>query len=322
MEDTHPWLNPPEPPSPTERLAILLKRHGFALICLGLLALFGGLLLSLNRPGSTEEELDVNQLIARAETERAERLAAAAQAAIHNEPATLTVLSYPEGATVYLDRDSVGATPLRAYPVSSGAHVVSVAKGALGIRDTLVVLRKGQGATFSFMMQPDRPGSDARLAGAARTASSEAPERARTSEEDREEAGVVRVSAADVAAVPPSSEPARQSPAPSESAEPEPAPERAAAAPAPPRTSEGDADDVRWVETKAERQQRVSGYVQQLLEQRKQAEQPAEPAGRPLDSGELPLEEQQEQAREVIRKHGGDQDSTRQEKKEKPRGWW
>ena len=321
MEEMPPWLSPPPPPSFAERLLSLLKRHGFALVCLGLIALFGGLLLSMNRPASPRQEVDVEQLVAHAETERAERLAAAAQAAIYSTPPTLWVLSYPEGATVFLDRDSVGTTPLRAYPVSSGAHVVSVVRDSLAAPDTTVVLENGHGATLSFVLRPPSGTPEVSLAGADGTGSGKAraPERDAAPEADREEAaGFVRVSTARVVEAP--SEP------PLAASEPERAPARGADA-EPARAAEPDPDRVRWLETEAERQQRLTSYVHDLIERRKQdgqaAPSPSQANKRPpLDSSELPLEQQQEQAREVIRKHEGPDSTRTTEQRKKRRGWW
>lgn len=320
---TPSWLNSPPPLDPKDRLLTALRRYGFLLVCAGLVLLFGVLLYAMSRPAPGTQEIDVEGLIAHAEAERRQRLAAASS---RSEPSTLSVLSYPEGATVFLDRDSVGTTPLRAYPVSSGAHVVSISKGDLASPDTLVFLQKGRAAALSLRLRPDArtpaperiARSDASAKQTPGTAMREAT--SQKSQAQEKEGTFVQVS---------TETPATRRPQP-QAAEPAPMPKTAAARkPADVGTNtDVGADSVVWVESEAERQQRLSSYVQEVIEQRQHTQPSTASTGAPIRTStaqteDPTLEAQQEQAREIIRKHQAERrsgtDSAKAKKKR--RGW-
>ena len=345
-----PWLSPPSPPTPKERLLHLLKRHGFALLCVLLAVLFAGLLLSVSGSSKSKRaDVNVDALIANAEAERAQRLSAAAQVADQTDPATLSISSSPEGATVFLNHDSVGTTPLHAYPVSSGAHLVSLGKNGVASTDTLVLLQRGQSATLSLTLPSRSAAAPERPVAIAAGGEAPAPERAARTErqaevapeptaEQEEAPRFVRVRARESEAPPFESE--------VDEATPLPKPTEPVEAAQPPRKPASEAapqaDDVVWLETKEEQQQRVSGYVEALLEERRQAQQEAGtatadsvvagegtapeivPAPRTTASPpDTTLAAQQERAREIIRKHEDEQgDESTKKKRKKKRGAW
>ena len=339
-----PWLSPPSPPSPLERLLRLLRQHGFALICVLLVALFAWLLLSVSQSSSGKRaDVNVDALVANAEAERAQRLSAAARVAGQIDPATLSISSSPEGATVFLNHDSIGTTPLYAYPVSSGAHLVSLGQNGIPSSDTLVLLSKGQSASLTLPFPSRSEGPDVAVAEAAEDEDRAPPQEAAPAERstsaalapppaEEEEPRFVRVRTQEAEVAPFETETAPL-PEPSKPAATEPPPRK------PARAASPQADDIVWVETKEERQQRVSGYVYEVLEQRRKARQAAgadsiaatnststvaTPAARALPPPpDTTLAAQQEKAREIIRKHEGEQgDEGAKKKRKKKRGAW
>ncbi|MGI9175809.1 MAG: PEGA domain-containing protein [Rhodothermales bacterium] len=283
-------------------------------------------------------------MVANAEAERAQRLSAAAQAAAHVDPATLSISSSPEGATVFLNHDSIGTTPLYAYPVASGAHLVSLGEDGIPSTDTLVLLSKGQSVNLTLPFPSRSEVPDAAIAEAAeredpvpqqetrraeRSAPVESP--ASASEEEEEPRFVrVRTQEAEVAPFEPEATPLPETSEPT-------AAEQAPRQPA--RSAAPQAEDIVWIETKEERQQRVSGYVRGILEQRRKARQAAGgdsvtatdatstvavPAAKAiLPPPDTTLAAQQEKAREIIRKHEGEQgDEGTKKKRKKKRGAW
>ncbi len=74
--------------------------------------------------------------------------------AIGTGTATLTVVSQPSAATVRIDGDSIGTTPLEDYAMSSGVYIVNVQKPGYFDRDTILVLRADQSQRYAPELRP------------------------------------------------------------------------------------------------------------------------------------------------------------------------
>jgi len=68
--------------------------------------------------------------------------------------ADLSVYSEPNGATVLVDGDSVGATPLNRYPIRSGVYIITVERDSFFAADTVAVLRNNQAPTYAVTLNP------------------------------------------------------------------------------------------------------------------------------------------------------------------------
>lgn len=66
----------------------------------------------------------------------------------------MTVLTDPALATVYVDFESVGTTPMSPVVLKDGTYVLSVSKPGYVTVDTLVTLRAGDQPFFWFTLQP------------------------------------------------------------------------------------------------------------------------------------------------------------------------
>lgn len=87
--------------------------------------------------------------------------------------ADLSVYSEPTGATVLVDGDSIGATPLNRYPIRSGVYIITVERDSFFAADTVAVLRNNQAPTYAVTLNPRPELPDDNLA-AQREASSSA----------------------------------------------------------------------------------------------------------------------------------------------------
>ena len=76
--------------------------------------------------------------------------------------ANLSVYSEPVGATVLVDGDSIGATPLNRYPIRSGVYIITVERDSFFAADTVAVLRNNQAPTYAVTLnpRPDLPNED------------------------------------------------------------------------------------------------------------------------------------------------------------------
>ncbi len=61
-----------------------------------------------------------------------------------DDAARFSIVSVPTGATVYLDLDSIGVTPLPKYPIPAGIHIISVKKPGYVQLDTLIYASNGE----------------------------------------------------------------------------------------------------------------------------------------------------------------------------------
>ncbi len=91
--------------------------------------------------------------------------------------ALISVETQPAGATVFVDGEPVGVTPLRQQAVPAGVHMISVQKNRYAPIDTLVTLRNDAVPAFvlSLTPQPQQPsGEGAALAAGTPGASADA----------------------------------------------------------------------------------------------------------------------------------------------------
>ncbi len=136
---------------------------------------------------------------------------------------TLSVFSDPPNATVLIDYDSVGATPLRNHSILPGVYILSVADGSDVRLDTVIVVREGgRAGALSIEVESGevvRPSTDEQFA-------SITDEAARVTPRQSQEAPAT----GEMAESPPQqSEAAEQPPAPvEEESRPQPPRERAA----------------------------------------------------------------------------------------------
>jgi hypothetical protein len=68
--------------------------------------------------------------------------------------ANLSVYSEPAGATVLVDGDSIGATPLNRYSIRSGVYIITVERDSFFAADTVAVLRNNQAPTYAVTLNP------------------------------------------------------------------------------------------------------------------------------------------------------------------------
>jgi hypothetical protein len=68
--------------------------------------------------------------------------------------ANLSVFSEPAEATVLVDGDSVGTTPLNRYPIRSGVYIITVEREGFFTADTVAILRNNQAPTYSVSLNP------------------------------------------------------------------------------------------------------------------------------------------------------------------------
>lgn len=71
--------------------------------------------------------------------------------------ANLSVFSEPAGASVLVDGDSVGTTPLNRYSIPSGVYIITVERDSFFAADTVAVLRNNQAPTYSVTLNPRPP---------------------------------------------------------------------------------------------------------------------------------------------------------------------
>jgi hypothetical protein len=67
---------------------------------------------------------------------------------------SILVASEPSGATVYVDGDSVGTTPLNVGDLPAGDHRVAVVRAGFAVADTLVALVRGADAVVEVRLTP------------------------------------------------------------------------------------------------------------------------------------------------------------------------
>lgn len=121
-----------------------LRYHAFPIAVAVVVVAFGALFYFAPHPGARGGEYPVPAEPAPASSE-----AGATADELGSGTARLTVRSEPTAATVRIDGDSVGATPLEDYRITSGVYIVNVGKNGYFDRDTILVLRNDQSTVYA-----------------------------------------------------------------------------------------------------------------------------------------------------------------------------
>lgn len=192
----------PPPPSGGERVWATVRRMAFPVILLLFMAGLG-VLLFLSSEGSLDmqslRELAGMEAAPTASVERAPSPAAGTTAMggsatnpsgmrdgrtgpaeagggrLGTGYANLSVFSEPAGASVLIDGDSVGTTPLNRYSIQSGVYIITVRRDSFFAADTVAVLRNNQAPTYSVTLNPRPPLPDDAPALADRAGASSSP---------------------------------------------------------------------------------------------------------------------------------------------------
>lgn len=135
---------PPQPP-PNVGVVERLRRYSFSIVLVLAVLGFGLLLYFAPGPGSHVETAGPSP-----QNASANRTAQGETAGeLGTGYATLTVNSVPSDASVVIEGDTVGTTPLEGHRLRSGIYIVSVAKADYFARDTVMVLRDEQSVMYT-----------------------------------------------------------------------------------------------------------------------------------------------------------------------------
>ena len=150
-EEQHPprWVPyTPPPPDGWDRLRFFVRRISFPVMVLLFIAgVAGGLYWSLYLEPDVPARPNLSVV---SETTRSQA---------EKGPARLTLHTVPEGASVRVNGDSIGATPLMGRSLDSGVYMLSVQSEGYFRADTVVVLGAGAESTLRLRLRP-RPGTD------------------------------------------------------------------------------------------------------------------------------------------------------------------
>lgn len=131
----------PQPRTREERIAYLFKRYGFAGVCTVLGLVIALVLLFFQEPLSKEppqEEPSAALMLPFPPSAHD-----SSSIGPNEETAMLSVTSHPDdGATVLLNRDTLGTTPLRNYKLRTGAYLLTVEKEGYAQADSVILLRR------------------------------------------------------------------------------------------------------------------------------------------------------------------------------------
>lgn len=137
----------PPPLDGWDRVRFLVRRYSFPVIVLLFLAsVAGGLYWSLNVQAPVTPP-DVSVMPQATQVQAGERTA------------RLTVRSVPDGASVRVNGDSIGATPVTKRPLNAGVYMLSVRAKGYFRADTVIVLGAGTEPTLRMTLRP-RPGTE------------------------------------------------------------------------------------------------------------------------------------------------------------------
>ncbi len=81
------------------------------------------------------------------------------------ERSALSVRSRPAGATVFVNGDSVGVTPLRERPLEPGVYALRIAKADYASQHAVVNVQRGQRTLYQAGLQPLAPRADRAASG-------------------------------------------------------------------------------------------------------------------------------------------------------------
>jgi hypothetical protein len=132
-----------------------LRYHAFPIAVAITVLVFGALFYFAPYPGASSSEYPA----AAPSTPSGSAESSAPSGELGSGTATMTVRSQPSAATVRVDGDSIGATPLEDYRITSGVYIVNVQKSGYFDRDTILVLRNDQSAVYAPQLR--RSGSEA-----------------------------------------------------------------------------------------------------------------------------------------------------------------
>lgn len=130
-------------------LLFAVQRYGFGIVLLLVLLLCAFFLLS---DYAGEQDAYEGEQLTRTAVERS-RVPPSGSAAVRlEEGGNLSVTTYPLDATVLVDFDSVGVTPLEGHRLSSGVYVLSVRKAGYSSLDTVIVVGGVEQPEFAFLL--------------------------------------------------------------------------------------------------------------------------------------------------------------------------
>ena len=141
------WM-PPTPPRPRgyDRFALLFERFGFGIACVLSIVVIGFLYLAADQllypdPAPGPSDAGVPGVAAEDQSEVAE---GADTVAVEKVPFSIT--TDPLGASIYVDGDYVGISPLREVAIAEGRRRISVQIRDYAPFDTVMMLQKGSAA--------------------------------------------------------------------------------------------------------------------------------------------------------------------------------
>lgn len=199
------WIRyEPEPQNGRERFQLWILRHGF-LVASGLVGLLVALALYFV-PGPPGELL-AEELSAFAEQSSSGTPSSSEASADASSPfgeqrlranGSLWITSWPARATVLIDEEPVGQTPLRRHALSAGAHDLSLRKEGYHALDTVVVVRGSGSDVLRLVLRPraaasslsraaaiDSEAANSSAAKSGAQGAEESPERAAAAEQAR-----------------------------------------------------------------------------------------------------------------------------------------
>jgi len=141
----------PTPLSRWGQILLLIRRNVFSLTCLAALILLGALLLHADALISPFQENGTHAEPLPDQVHTSTALPAPPQASLQ----TLSVTTMPGQATVHINGDSVGVSPIWDHPMAEGSHRISITKPNYTDVDTVVVLN-GASAILYLALRENR----------------------------------------------------------------------------------------------------------------------------------------------------------------------
>lgn len=153
-QDPPRWIPYSPPPADGwERTRDILRRLVFPIVVLLFgLGLAGGLYwLSQSQQGRSSINVNVTSAFDSLETP--------GESAGESGAAQVTIQSRPPGASVWINEDSVGTTPINEHSLSPGVYFLSLQSEGYFDTDTVAVLSENANSELSFSLEA-RPGTD------------------------------------------------------------------------------------------------------------------------------------------------------------------
>ena len=162
-EEHPPWA----PPSPDrgQQIWAAVQRYSFPAVVLLLIAGLGAAWYwQSNAPTPAEQEeariqaaIEAYQSGQRPATQGGPDPLGMRSSSDDGKGGTITVRSRPAQATVRVDDDSVGVTPLTSYALDSGVYFITVERSGYAPADTLLIVRGGNAPSFTAVLERARP---------------------------------------------------------------------------------------------------------------------------------------------------------------------